>query len=93
MLQLLIRKGVPQRLDRRREETFITSPINPWDIAELEDMGLFIVRLIVYTDMTLRMVSAVPLVNERIDTKALVNTLVGRKNFVAYPALKRDDHH
>lgn len=50
---------------------------------------MIIVRFIEDTDMTFRMVWAIPLANESIDTRAFVDILVWRKDFVACPALKK----
>lgn len=89
MLQLLLRKSGLQCLDRRREEIFTASLINPWEVTEFEEVRMIIVRFIEDTDMTFRMVWAIPLANESIDTRAFVDILVWRKDFVACPALKK----
>lgn len=89
-LQLLFRKSGLQCRDRRREEIFTTFLINPWEIAELEEMGMLIGRVIEDADMTLCMVWTIPLANERVDARAFFDTLVWREDFVACPAFRKE---
>lgn len=54
-------------------------------------MGKFIVRLIVDTDPTLLLVRSTSLANDRIDTRAMLNTRGGREGSVARPACDKTE--
>lgn len=82
----LFHKDSPQSLERRREEIFTTSLVNPGQVTKLQGVKLRIFTSIEDVESAYRMVMAVSLANDRIDARVIVEALLCSKYSVACPA-------